>query len=293
MRDQRLHRGVVPLVLLAGVSALGCSQNEADKPGGRGGSSATTDADGGDSAGGRGGAGGSAEGGASGAATETGYCRDTCEKSCSADDDCDMSRGELCCDLGAPGKVCLAATLCPRFCKDDSDCDPSRGEACMRYELTTEDKVCTEPEYGLQLCEADDDCTTGNVCCGIYRESICLPPSNCPRGCTKSSACDTAQGEVCCTSVTGIEPNLSAEGLVHADALAALKVAPVVVIVPELRRRSSRTPEGRRVVQCPYYSSGRLHCSTCGLCARRDRDAIVALPAHGARAGSVARLCRT
>ncbi len=80
-------------------------------------------------------------------------------------------------------------------------------------------------------------------------------------------------------NAAGFTVNLSAESLAHADALAALEVAPVVAVVPEPGRESSETPEGRRVVPCPHYSSGRLRCDSCGLCARRGRDAIVALPA--------------
>ena len=92
-------------------------------------------------------------------------------------------------------------------------------------------------------------------------------------------------------NAAGFAVNLSAEGLRHADALAALEIAPVVVVVPELPDQLFTTPEGRAVVPCPHYERGAT-CRECTLCAADRGGAIVALPAHGAKAEVVARLCR-
>jgi hypothetical protein len=51
------------------------------------------------------------------------------------------------------------------------------------------------------------------VCCAIYSPSMCLPASKCPKACTDSVECDTADGEICCTTVGAVEPNLNVTGL--------------------------------------------------------------------------------
>ena len=87
----------------------------------------------------------------------------------------------------------------------------------------------------------------------------------------------------------GLTINLSADGLLEADAKAALGLGPVTVVVPDDgRTRGLRTPAGRRVVVCPAVTTShsrvkaeRITCETCGLCERRDRPSIVAFPAHG------------
>ena len=35
----------------------------------------------------------------------TGICADTCTKDCNQDQDCDMSQGEMCCNLASAGKT--------------------------------------------------------------------------------------------------------------------------------------------------------------------------------------------
>jgi hypothetical protein len=92
-------------------------------------------------------------------------------------------------------------------------------------------------------------------------------------------------------NAAGFAVNLSAEGLRHADRLARLEIAPVVVVLPEIPERSVRTRGGRRVVPCPHFCRGAV-CRECGLCARRRADEIVAFPAHGAGAAAESRICR-
>jgi len=142
-----------------------------------------------------------------------GYCETTCSKSCGQDSDCDTSRGELCCDYGDAGKSCAQASQCPIACSDDSACNTMSGQACVRVDLSIPQKYCEAPSAAIQLCQGDNDCTNGNVCCNIYNESVCLPPTSCPKSCTDSSACDTANSEICCTTLGAVEPALKAPGL--------------------------------------------------------------------------------
>ncbi len=142
-----------------------------------------------------------------------GYCMDTCTKDCTTDQDCNMSQGEMCCDLSTAGKTCLQASECPVACSDDTKCNTSSGQACERITIATTQKYCASPTTALQTCQADGDCSTGDVCCANYKQPICLPPTECPKACTASTDCQTSSGEICCTSVTKIEPNLNVTGL--------------------------------------------------------------------------------
>ena len=79
----------------------------------------------------------------------------------------------------------------------------------------------------------------------------------------------------------GFTVNLSANDLAHADTLAALDIGPVVVVLPVDQTRPTRTPQGRAVAICPATIAEDITCQTCGLCALRDRKAIIGFPAHG------------
>lgn len=80
----------------------------------------------------------------------------------------------------------------------------------------------------------------------------------------------------------GFVINLSGNNPAHADQLAELGIAPVVVVLPEDAARVSATPKGRKVVVCPATYREDVSCITCQLCAR-EREVIVGFPAHGAR----------
>jgi hypothetical protein len=84
----------------------------------------------------------------------------------------------------------------------------------------------------------------------------------------------------------GFTINLSANNLAHADQLAGLRIAPVVVVLPSAIQGNVRiaTPQGRRVVVCPATYRANITCASCGLCQVRDRKVIVGFPAHGAGA---------
>ena len=80
----------------------------------------------------------------------------------------------------------------------------------------------------------------------------------------------------------GFTINLSADDLAEADRLAALAVAPVVVVLPSDQMTATVTPAGRKVAICPATIADEVTCATCGLCALPNRKAIIGFPAHGA-----------
>ena len=78
----------------------------------------------------------------------------------------------------------------------------------------------------------------------------------------------------------GFTLNLSAETLEQADKYMALKVAPVVVVLPADQTEPTVTPAGHPVIVCPA-SIGDTTCAQCAICAKPDRKSIVGFPAHG------------
>lgn len=85
----------------------------------------------------------------------------------------------------------------------------------------------------------------------------------------------------------GFTINLSGNDVAHADKLAALKIAPVVVLMPRDAEKVSYTPEGNKVVICPAENSDKVNCQTCGLCQVADRNYIIGFRAHGTAAKTV------
>jgi hypothetical protein len=79
----------------------------------------------------------------------------------------------------------------------------------------------------------------------------------------------------------GFVVNLSGNTLDHADQLADLAIAPVVVVVPSTTTQNTTTPKGRKVVICPATQKEGVSCATCQLCARGNRSVIIGFPAHG------------
>ena len=80
----------------------------------------------------------------------------------------------------------------------------------------------------------------------------------------------------------GFTINLSANDPAHADKLADLKIAPVVVVLPSTvtGKQTLATPAGRPIVVCPATYRDDVTCASCGLCAKQ-RNVIVGFPAHG------------
>lgn len=79
----------------------------------------------------------------------------------------------------------------------------------------------------------------------------------------------------------GFTVNLSANNLADADELSALKIGPVVTILPIDSEENLITPGGRRVVVCPAQTRDGITCATCKLCAVVDRSIIVGFRSHG------------
>ena len=81
----------------------------------------------------------------------------------------------------------------------------------------------------------------------------------------------------------GFTINLSANGLNHADKLAALGIGPVCTILPDQNPVNRTTPQGRKVVICPAQTRDNTTCATCGLCQRANRSVIVGFMPHGSQ----------
>lgn len=85
----------------------------------------------------------------------------------------------------------------------------------------------------------------------------------------------------------GFTVNLSADTLAQADALKALNVGPVTVVVPANVTANFTTPAGNKAVICPAAIRDDITCAKCKLCAWAGRQVIIAFPAHGSRAKHV------
>jgi hypothetical protein len=157
----------------------------------------------------------SSSGGGGGGGNGSGICRPTCDKDCNIDNDCNVSAGELCCNISSVGKACLPASACPRACTMDNTCNVQQGEACLRRTLQIPDRFCSSPQQGIKGCTTDNDCagTTSSKCCGIYSQAICLPPNRCPTVCNTGSDCNSSFGEICCKTLNKLDSSVTASGL--------------------------------------------------------------------------------
>jgi hypothetical protein len=88
----------------------------------------------------------------------------------------------------------------------------------------------------------------------------------------------------------GFTVNLSANTPAHADQLAALNIGPVVTVLPIDQVENTFTPGGRKIVVCPATIRDDVSCSTCKLCAVKDRGVIVGFPVHGTQHKKAARV---
>jgi len=79
----------------------------------------------------------------------------------------------------------------------------------------------------------------------------------------------------------GFTVNLSADSLEEADQLKELGIAPVVVVLPEDQSKPLETPAGNRVAICPNFLKRGITCSTCQLCQKATRKAMIGFPLHG------------
>lgn len=88
----------------------------------------------------------------------------------------------------------------------------------------------------------------------------------------------------------GFTINLSANNPAEVDALVDLKIAPVVTVVSRSHPLTSYTPQGRKIIVCPGQRRDDVTCSSCGLCAVRDRSVVIGFRAHGANAKEIEAL---
>ena len=79
----------------------------------------------------------------------------------------------------------------------------------------------------------------------------------------------------------GFTINLSGNSPSHADELVALKIGPVVAVVPEGTPNKFVTPAGNRGVICPAQQRDDITCAKCGLCSHANRKIIVGFLPHG------------
>jgi len=90
----------------------------------------------------------------------------------------------------------------------------------------------------------------------------------------------------------GFVINLSADNLTLADKLSALKIGPVVVVLPKDAPNKLKTPKGRPVISCPNEINKTITCGQCQLCAKVNRKVIVGFHAHGTAAKTVSEIVR-
>lgn len=91
---------------------------------------------------------------------------------------------------------------------------------------------------------------------------------------------DNNQALIYLANNSGFTVNLSANNLAQADQLAALEIAPVVVVLPEHTKKNTRTPAGRPVIICPATLFEGVNCDNCEMC-QKVQHPIIGFPAHG------------
>jgi hypothetical protein len=83
-------------------------------------------------------------------------------------------------------------------------------------------------------------------------------------------------------NVHGFTVNLSADNLDEVDELVALKIGPVVTLLPSDAPAKLTTPAGNKVIVCPAQQREDITCEKCALCAIPSRKVVVGFRAHGA-----------
>jgi hypothetical protein len=102
---------------------------------------------------------------------------------------------------------------------------------------------------------------------------------------------ETNMGLIQYANNNGFAVNISTDNISDADNAMALKIAPVVVLMPRGAEKVTFTPNGNKVVLCP--ANKKVTCATCGLCAKIDRPYIIGFKAHGTAAKTVEIIARS
>lgn len=84
-------------------------------------------------------------------------------------------------------------------------------------------------------------------------------------------------------NAAGFTINLSANNVHEVDRLVALKIAPVVTMLPASiqGKQNIATEGGNAIVVCPATYRDDVTCATCKLCSVANRNVVVGFPAHG------------
>lgn len=85
----------------------------------------------------------------------------------------------------------------------------------------------------------------------------------------------------------GFTINLSGNNPDHADKLKALKIGPVVSVIPSDSPNTFFTKGGNKVIVCPAIYRENVNCLSCQLCQKANRSVIVGFKAHGMGAKKV------
>lgn len=96
-------------------------------------------------------------------------------------------------------------------------------------------------------------------------------------------------------NLAGFTVNLSANNVTHADALVAMGIAPVVVVLPTDVKKAFRTEAGTHISICPAQTHDDMTCARCGICAmNRDtpRKSVIGFTSHGAGAAKAEAVSR-
>jgi len=87
-------------------------------------------------------------------------------------------------------------------------------------------------------------------------------------------------GAIHASNKMGFTINLSADTRSMADRLSTLGIGPVVCVQDVGSGKVTRTPAGRKIVQCPNQWNKNIQCVTCQLCYKADRDYIIGFEEH-------------
>ena len=88
----------------------------------------------------------------------------------------------------------------------------------------------------------------------------------------------------------GFTVNLSANNVKEVDKLAKLKIAPVVVVLPENAPDTIITKAGNEIIVCPAQRKEGVTCSSCQLCQKVNRSVVVGFRAHGTAKKTVSKI---
>jgi len=82
-------------------------------------------------------------------------------------------------------------------------------------------------------------------------------------------------------NANGFTINLSANSVKEVDKLVALKVGPVVTILPSNQKNNMVTEGGNKIVVCPATYRDNVNCASCQLCYKVNRSCVIGFPSHG------------